>query len=155
MRLPPEGVARKFSTARACRARLRVVRWPEGVRCPKCNGGNVASVAGRKTFSCRNCRYQFSVTTGTILHGSNLPLPGWFAVAEHIIQTLDPSAYNPPPAAEALRKPAKSSYATAFRIRKLLLEDLSREDAGLVGRCICIGPIPTDRELTMFDRYAR
>ena len=32
----------------------------------------------RKVFDCDGCRYQFSLTAGTLFHDSHLALPKWF-----------------------------------------------------------------------------
>jgi transposase-like protein len=68
----------KFSTDEDCREILTRLRWPEGVDCPRCRNRNVWWVASRKQFTCSECSYQFSVTTGTIFNDSHLPLPIWF-----------------------------------------------------------------------------
>ena len=39
---------------------------------------NVSEIEKRNQFDCQSCEYQFSVTTGTIMHDSHLPLRKWF-----------------------------------------------------------------------------
>ena len=39
---------------------------------------NVFEIGQRNQWECRSCRYQFSVTSGTIMHDSHLPLRKWF-----------------------------------------------------------------------------
>ena len=69
---------RSFSTDEDCREILTKLRWPEGVECPRCKNRNVWWVDSRKQFTCSECSYQFSVTTGTIFNDSHLALPLWF-----------------------------------------------------------------------------
>jgi transposase-like protein len=69
---------RSFSTDAECREILTRLRWPEGVDCPRCRNRNVWWVESRRQFTCSECSYQFSVTTGTIFNDSHLPLPIWF-----------------------------------------------------------------------------
>ena len=69
---------RSFSTDEDFREILTKLRWPEGVECPRCHNRNVWWVQSRKQFTCSECSYQFSVTTGTIFKDSHLPLPIWF-----------------------------------------------------------------------------
>ena len=69
---------RSFSTDEDCREILTKLRWPEGVECPRCRNRNVWWVDSRKQFTCSECSYQFSVTTGTIFNDSHLALPLWF-----------------------------------------------------------------------------
>ena len=59
------------------------VRWPQGVRCPRC--GSAASerpaVRRRRRWRCRGCRFEFTATAGTCLHGSKIPLEVWVSAA--------------------------------------------------------------------------
>ena len=54
-------------------------RWPNGVACPFCGSVNVKDRPTRKPapFRCNDCRKDFSVKTGTVMQGSNLPLSKW------------------------------------------------------------------------------
>jgi transposase-like protein len=54
--------------------------------CPRCAELRVtkfdASSKGRKArhlYQCADCRYQYSVTVGTLFHNSHIPLRKWFA----------------------------------------------------------------------------
>lgn len=67
-----------FDTDSECRAIMEKLRWPEGVRCPRCDSEKVYRADPRRQFDCASCGYQFSVTSGTIFHDSHLPLPKWF-----------------------------------------------------------------------------
>lgn len=69
---------KRYSTDEKCREILTKLRWPEGVRCPRCNEFGACYLADRKQFEC-SCGYQFSVTTGTIFNDTHLPLEKWFA----------------------------------------------------------------------------
>lgn len=68
---------RRFSSEQACREYLFAIRWPKGFMCPRCNG-QTAWPMSRGLWICGNCRYQISVTAGTIFHGSHVPLTTWF-----------------------------------------------------------------------------
>jgi len=67
----------RFSTDQACRSYLFALRWPRGFICPRC-GGQLAWPMSRGLWLCGQCRYQASVTAGTIFQDSRLPLPLWF-----------------------------------------------------------------------------
>jgi transposase-like protein len=77
----------KYSTDEHCREALKHLRFPDGVKCLKCNSENVAPVADRKVYVCNSCKYQFSVTVGTIFHDSHLPLTKWFLVTYLITES--------------------------------------------------------------------
>lgn len=68
---------RRFSTDDACRTYLATLRWPEGWVCPRCQGRGAWSL-GRGLWRCRECRYEVSVTAGTIFQDSHLSLTTWF-----------------------------------------------------------------------------
>ncbi len=68
---------KRFSTDEACRAYLFALRWPKGWVCPRC-GGQRAWAVRRWLWRCSDCRYEVSVTAGTIFQDSHLPLTTWF-----------------------------------------------------------------------------
>jgi transposase-like protein len=68
----------EFGTEAACRAELETLRWPNGVICPRCEGKDIGRLPTRPVFYCRGCKYQFSVTAGTIFNDSHLKLSVWF-----------------------------------------------------------------------------
>jgi len=71
---------KRFDSDDACRAHLESVRWPHGPTCPHCGAvDNAKPVGGRPSWHCCHaCGKQFSVTVGTPMHGSHLPLRVWY-----------------------------------------------------------------------------
>lgn len=61
-----------------CWAYLRRARWPRGFVCPRCGSKGSHFLASRRLEQCRGCRYQSSVTAGTVFHGTRVPLRVWF-----------------------------------------------------------------------------
>ena len=61
----------------ACIEYLATLRWPDGWVCPRC-AGIEAWQLGRDRWRCGNCRYEMSVTAGTVFQDSHLPLTIWF-----------------------------------------------------------------------------
>lgn len=68
----------RFPTDEACRQHLIQMRWPGGVKCPKCQCDRVSELKGRKQWTCLGCRYRFSATAGTIFHKTHIRLRKWF-----------------------------------------------------------------------------
>src|ERR687893_2240162 len=68
----------RFGSEDKCHAYLEELRWPDGVRCPRCDSAKISRIQKRRQFDCDACRYQFSVRVGTIFHDSKLPLWKWF-----------------------------------------------------------------------------
>src|SRR5215469_9648564 len=65
----------RFATESACAQYLFERRWPEGFVCPGCGGGRAWLLQTKAfTFECADCGRQTSVTAGTIMHASKLPL---------------------------------------------------------------------------------
>lgn len=67
----------RFHSDDACSQYLFDLRWPEGFRCPRCGFGS-AWRTSRGLFLCGRCRFQISVTAGTIFQDSRKPLTLWF-----------------------------------------------------------------------------
>jgi transposase-like protein len=67
----------RFPDEAACMAFLRAVRWPEGFVCPRCQGRASWTLRTRRLEQCRTCRHQASLTAGTVLHRTRLPLRIW------------------------------------------------------------------------------
>ena len=78
----------KFSDEADAEAWFIEQRWPDGIRCPRCDGGSIHPRKNRKPmpFLCRDCRRDFSVKTDTVMQGSNLPLSKW-AIAFYLYST--------------------------------------------------------------------
>ena len=73
---------RRFPDEAACAAWLFEARWPTGFRCPACDNDKAWPHGGKAfTYECAACGRQTSVTAGTIMHSSKLPLTVWFWAA--------------------------------------------------------------------------
>lgn len=73
---------RRFPTDQACGEYLLALRWPAGFVCPACGQGRGWRLQRTvPTFECAACHRQSSVTAGTVLHRSHLPLTIWFWAA--------------------------------------------------------------------------
>ena len=68
----------QFGSDGKCREQLTSLRWPKGVTCPRCQSKSISTIVQRPQYDCNACRYQFSVTSGTIFHDTHLPLSKWF-----------------------------------------------------------------------------
>lgn len=68
----------RFQTEEACEEYLFQQRWPDGFVCPKCGGIGCYHLHGHREYVCKHCHRQSSVTAGTVLHHTHLPLTVWF-----------------------------------------------------------------------------
>jgi transposase-like protein len=72
----------QFPDEAACAAWLAAARWPDGFRCPVCGHDHAWELETKAwTWECAECRRQTSVTAGTVMHSSKLPLTVWFWAA--------------------------------------------------------------------------
>lgn len=92
----------------ACRAYLEELRFPNGVVCPRCGSKGISRVLKRGQYDCNSCRYQFSVTSGTIFHDSHLPLWKWFAAMYLMIEAKKGISAN------QMKRTLGISYKTAW-----------------------------------------
>ena len=111
----------KFRSEDKCRAYLEELRWPDGVLCPRCQSVKISRIVKRNQFDCDSCRYQFSVTAGTIFADSHLPLWKWFAAAYLIGESRKGVSAN------QLKRELGTTYKTAFylthRIRAAMKDE--------------------------------
>ena len=77
----------RFGTNEKCRDYLTELRWPKGISCPRCGCTSVSTITERDQYDCNKCRYQFSVTSGSIFHDSHLPLWKWFLAIYLMIES--------------------------------------------------------------------
>ena len=83
---------KQFPNEDACKAYLQDNRWPEGVRCPRCNNQGVCELSTMPyKWECSACAqgnsYRFSVLVGTIFENTNKPLRDWFRVMHMMLSS--------------------------------------------------------------------
>jgi transposase-like protein len=98
----------QFGSEEKCRSFLEEIRWPNGTECPRCSCKSVSKVSDRGQYDCNSCRYQFSVTCGTVLHDTHLPLWKWFLTAYMMIEAKKGVSAN------QIKRTIEVSYKTAW-----------------------------------------
>lgn len=76
-----------FNSEEKCRQVLEELRWPDGVVCIRCGSLYIRNNYTRNQYDCGDCGYQFSVTAGTMLHDTHLPLQKWFLAVYLMIES--------------------------------------------------------------------
>lgn len=127
-----------FHDEDAARAHLEGQRWPNGAVCPHCSSPDVVKLAGAKhrpgVFSCRNkpCREQFTVTVGTVMERSHIPLAKWVMA----IQLM--AASKKGMSAKQIERMLGVTYRTAWfmmhRIREAMAPDKGSTEPPLGGK---------------------
>jgi transposase-like protein len=98
----------RFHSEDRCREYLELLRWPNGPVCPRCNCTSISQIFDRNKFDCNACRYQFSVTAGTVLHDSKLPLWKWFLATYLMVESRKSMSAN------QIKRMIRVSYKTAW-----------------------------------------
>jgi transposase-like protein len=110
----------EFGSEEKCRAYLEALRWLDGIMCPRCESRKVSRIVKRNQFDCDACRYQFSVTAGTIFNDSHLPLWKWFLCVYLLCESRKGMSAN------QIKRTLGISYKTAWylchRVRAAMQE---------------------------------
>ena len=156
-----------FNDERKARAYFEETRWPAGPVCPHCGNADQVKIYEIKAnlsrhvreglYECKECRGQFTVTTGTVMESSHLPLTKW-ALATRLMASAKKGI-----SAHQMHRTLGVSYKTAWflchRIREAM-RDVSGEPLGGAGKIVeadetYVGGKPrrgTDGRKTQYDR---
>ncbi len=72
----------------AAREHLESLLWPAGPNCPRCGvmDDRITKLKGKSTrpgvYKCKDCRKPFTVTVGTVMERSKIPLCKWVLAAQ-------------------------------------------------------------------------
>ncbi|MXY70632.1 MAG: IS1595 family transposase [Acidobacteriia bacterium] len=113
----------RFASDDKCRDFLEELRWPKGkVSCPHCGGKSLTEIPARSQWHCLFCQYQFSVTTGTIMHDSHLPLRKWLIAIYLMLESKKAISAN-----QMKRTLGLGSYRTAWYLCHRIREAMGNE----------------------------
>jgi len=112
-----------FATDEACVQYLAESRWPDGYACPRCGCPDAYELTSRPVYKCKKCRYQVSVTAGTVLHGTRLSLRDWFSAA-YLVATHTPGIS----AVQLQRQLGLNRYETAWGLLQKLRRAMVRPE---------------------------
>ena len=93
----------------ACVTFLAEIRWPKGFQC-SCGSSDFYRLKSRpRVFECKVCKAQKSVTAGTLMHGTRVPLRTWFVA---VVLMARPNGLT----AAELQRRTDVHYDTAWQI---------------------------------------
>jgi len=107
-----------YCDEKACIDHLFRSRWPHGWACPKCQGKKGYYIAKRRVYECAECRYQVSVTAGTIFHKTRTPLHIWFLAV--FLVTTDKRGFSALGLSKMLGISQKKAWLMLQKIRKAM-----------------------------------
>lgn len=116
----------RFDTDEKCRMALENLRWPDGVKCIRCQSDKISRAYKRNQLECNSCGYHFSVTAGTIFHDSHLPLRKWF-IAIYLISESKKGV-----SALQLKRTLGVAYKTAWYMCHRIREAVKDADTSLL-----------------------
>lgn len=128
----------------AARGHLESLLWPQGPVCPRCGvmGDRITKLQGKSTrpgvYKCKDCRKPFSVTVGTVMERSHIPLAKWVLAAQLMASSKTSMS------AHQMHRMLGTTYETAW----FLLHRL-REAAIGIGETE--GPLGGDHEVVEAD----
>src|SRR3954449_12085490 len=122
----------RFPDEAACVRYLFAARWAKGLVCPACGTGKAWPLQTKAwTWECAHCGKQTSVTAGTIMHHTKLPLTLWFWAA-YLMATHS----NGISALQLQKQLGLGSYKTAWllaaKLRRAMVAPGRQPLAGLV-----------------------
>lgn len=128
----------RFDSEEKCRSYLERLRWPDDVRCPRCDeDGSISRIEKRGQFNCGSCGYQFSVRVGTVLQNSHLPLWKWFLTTYIMSEAEHRVSANR--LKEFLGVPYKTAWYLCHRIRVAMKDEASRSVSSVADRRTAAG----------------
>ena len=126
-----------FHNEVAARERLEQIVWPNGPYCPRCGGfDQITPVKGGRPGlrRCGPCKREFTVTVGTVLERSRVPLHKWFQAA-HLLASSKKGI-----SAHQLHRTLRVTYKTAWfmehRLREAMRELHPTKQLGGEGKTV-------------------
>ncbi len=113
-------IQKRFDTEDACRDYLFKLRWPDGFICPVCGCREYYHITTRHKYACKSCRYQASVTAGTVMDRSHLSLRTWIWAI--YLVSRDKRGYSAMQLSRVLNLPYNTAWFLLHRIRNAMAE---------------------------------
>lgn len=124
-----------FHNEDAARAHLESLRWPNGPVCPHCGSTHVTRLAGKShrkgLIHCNDCEKPFTVTVGSVMERSKIPLPKW--VLGFYLMSASKKGVSSHQLHRTLGITYKSAWFLAMRIREAMGLDPETDDGPMGG----------------------
>lgn len=128
----------RFQNVEKAREWLAMQRWPSGPHCSHCGSFSVTPLQGRAhrpgVYQCNDCRQQFTVTTGSVMERSKIPLNKWL-MAMHLMASSK-KGYSAHQLHRTLGITYQSAWFLAHRIREAMANDLASGPLGGEGKTV-------------------
>lgn len=67
----------RYPDEKSAREYMEAARWPSGIMCIHCSHNEVYKIRDGKLYTCKSCRKQFTIRTGTVMESSHIPVRKW------------------------------------------------------------------------------
>lgn len=116
----------RYGSEAKCERALMAARWPDGFVCPKCGARKCSQFrrGAQLLLQCRSCRRQTSLTAGTPMAATKLPLKVWYLALYLLTQSKNGIA------ALELTRHLGVCYRSAWRIKHKLMEVMCKREEG-------------------------
>jgi transposase-like protein len=124
---------KQFSTQEACHDHLFSLKWSNGYCCEKCGHDAYFETKTRKNrlYECKKCRYQATVTVGTVMEKTRTDLTKWF-LAIYLI-AHDKRGVSATRLSEELEVTYKTAWLMLHKIRQAMRKrDAEYSLAGII-----------------------
>jgi transposase-like protein len=112
----------RFQNVEKAREWFEMQRWPDGPTCSHCGSYSVTGLQGKAhrpgVYQCNDCREQFTVTTGSVMERSKIPLNKWL-MAMHLMASSK-KGYSAHQLHRTLGITYQSAWFLAHRIREAM-----------------------------------
>lgn len=113
-----------FRDEDACKEHLKALREKHGIVCQKCGCSHHYWKGYRSQWQCSRCGHRTSLTSGTVMHGTKLPLMYWF-IAIHLL-TSTKKTFS---AAELQRQLGHKRYQPIWELVHKLRDVMGKRDS--------------------------
>lgn len=105
----------RYGTEEQCVEAFKGWRWPHVFVCPKCGHHGHCVLSHRNLMQCNKCRRQTSITAGTIIGATKMPLTKWFEGLFYLTENEKPCT------SMHLSRKLCISYNAAYRMKAKLM----------------------------------
>lgn len=127
-----------YTDENAAREHLERIQWPNGPVCPHCGNvdqDRITKLKGKSTrpgvYKCKECRKPFTVTVGTLMERSKIPLTKWLAAMA--LMTASKKGVSAHQLHRMLGITYEAAWFLAHRLRAAMAETVESGTGGLGG----------------------
>jgi len=115
---------KQFPNEESCRQHLKEQREKQGIVCSKCGCTHHYWKKNRNEWQCKKCGHRTTLTSGTVMHGTKLPIMYWY-IAMHLLTSTKKSFS----ALEMKRQLGHNRYQPIWELMHKLRNVMGQRDA--------------------------